>query len=267
MRADTLFNGRLTLYQPSLGGYRTNHDAILLAAFAAAQRQARIAFDLGAGVGAVGLSLLHLEIASQVTMIEINPRTAHLAALNLKANGWENRAVVFAQDVSQTARLFVGKADLIVCNPPYIQPGSGHIPTDPSRAQARSGHLKVFISAARQLAGRRARICIVYPAQALSFLLTTLQQAGLEPKRLRSVHTTATTHARIVLIEATLGKKGGLMILPPLIERTHNGYSPELTSLLSSPPAREAQEDEIKLPSRSSINRSSTMAKADRTLR
>src|SRR5579871_1698704 len=81
---DALFGGSVVLFQPPRGaGYRTNVDALLLAAFAAAPtpgnaalvvparagdrgvrqpplrpRSAPVAFDLGAGVGAVGLALL-----------------------------------------------------------------------------------------------------------------------------------------------------------------------------------------------------------------
>src|SRR5262245_55763877 len=60
---DALFDGALTLFQPARG-YRVNIDALLLAAFAARGRRARRAIDLGAGVGAVGLSLLYLRAAA-----------------------------------------------------------------------------------------------------------------------------------------------------------------------------------------------------------
>src|SRR5262249_14264343 len=60
---DALFRGRLTLWQPAKGaGYRANVDAILLAAFAGAGK-VRAAVDLGAGAGAVGLTLLFLGAA------------------------------------------------------------------------------------------------------------------------------------------------------------------------------------------------------------
>ncbi len=68
---DALFGGRLTLFQPARGaGYRTNVDAILLAAFAAADRKVRLAVDLGAGVGAVGLTLFFLRAAERVVFVE-----------------------------------------------------------------------------------------------------------------------------------------------------------------------------------------------------
>src|SRR5882724_862514 len=72
---DALFCGRLTLMQPARGaGYRTNVDAILLGAFAAAEhRRVKTAVDLGAGVGAVGLTLLYFDVAEKVVFIEKDP--------------------------------------------------------------------------------------------------------------------------------------------------------------------------------------------------
>src|SRR5258708_18429344 len=82
---DALFGGSVVLFQPPRGaGYRTNVDALLLAAFASAPlpvprsstpvsrapgpRPASVAFDLGAGVGAVGLALLRFGAAERVVV-------------------------------------------------------------------------------------------------------------------------------------------------------------------------------------------------------
>ena len=209
---DTLFAGAVALAQPPRGGsYRVNVDAILLAQFAmgARGRSARRAFDLGAGVGAVGLSLLHLGGAEHVTMIEIDAALAKLAQRNARANAWEARIEVVHGDVADAE----GAADLVVCNPPYVVPGRGRAPA-PARARARSGPLDVFLDAARRLAGRRARVCFVYPAIETTTLLTSLRARGLEPKRLRMVHAKPDRQARVVLVEAVAGKPGGLVIEP-----------------------------------------------------
>jgi tRNA1Val (adenine37-N6)-methyltransferase len=221
---DTLFGGRVALAQPAKGrGYRVNVDAVLLGAFAAGAlgtgpaRRAHAAFDLGAGVGGVGLSLVHLGAADHVTMVEIDPALAKLAEANAQANGWGDRIAVVRSDVSVARAVPAGAADLVVCNPPYVEPGRGRLPAA-SRAQARSGSLAGFLDAARRLAGRRARVCVVYPAIEATTLLVELRARGLEPKRLRAVHGRARDKARIVLVECAAGKPGGLVIEPPLVE-------------------------------------------------
>jgi tRNA1Val (adenine37-N6)-methyltransferase len=229
---DALFGGRLVLAQPARGqGYRVNVDALLLAAFAARGHRARLAVDLGAGSGAVGLSLLYFDAADRVVFVEIDALASEAARANLEANGWKDRGVVLSCD----ARVVPQEtgADLVVCNPPYMAPGRGRPPKRPETARARSGELSLFTRAARGAMGRRARACFVYPAGEVVALWSALRETGLEPKRARAVHADATTPARIVLVEARPAKPGGLTIEPPLVERDARGYAGELRSLLA----------------------------------
>jgi len=215
----TLFEGKLTLHQPARGeGYRVNIDALHLAAFAGTRR-ARRAVDLGAGVGAVALALLFARAVATVRLVESDRAAAELARANLAANGWIDRAEVDCADVTRAAHEHAGEADLVVSNPPYIEPGRGRAPAQPARARARSGSLASFTDAARRFLGRRGRACFVYPASELATLLALLRSAGLEPKRMRAVHAKATRPARVVLVEAQPGKHGGLVVEPPLFER------------------------------------------------
>jgi tRNA1Val (adenine37-N6)-methyltransferase len=255
---DALFGGSVVLFQPPRGsGYRTNVDALLLAAFAASPllvpgvaalagqggqgrlvpqapsrpRPAPVAFDLGAGVGAVGLALLRFGAARRVVFVEIDELAAAMARRNLDANGWTDRGEIVRGDVADVGRARQGEASLVVCNPPYIAPGRGRVSA--AEARARSGEIDGFVEAARQLAGQRARVCFVYPAAELGALHTALTSEGLHPKRVRFVHGTPAAPARIVLVEARAGRPGGLHVMPPLVERSARGYTPEMETLLA----------------------------------
>lgn len=211
---------RPPLVQPARGaGYRVNVDAYHLARFAAhPSRAARRAFDLGAGVGAVGIELLEAGAAKHVVLVELDDHAAALARRNLEARGHLARGDVLAGDVLALTADLRGAADLVVCNPPYVEPGRGRAPSEPRRARARLGALGHFVRAARHVGGQRARVCFVYPAHEALTLLATLREHGLEPKRLQAVHARAGAAARIVLVEAVPGKPGGLAILPPQFE-------------------------------------------------
>jgi tRNA1Val (adenine37-N6)-methyltransferase len=229
---DALFGGSVVLFQPPRGaGYRTNVDALLLAGFATSAKVASVAFDLGAGVGAVGLALLRLGAAKRVVFVEIDEHPAAMARRNLDANGWTARGEVVRGDVRDVARSRQGEASLVVCNPPYVAPGRGRVPL--TQARARSGELSTFVEAARQVAGRKARVCFVYPAAELGTFLATLADEGLHAKRLRFVHGTPEVPARIALVEAQAGHAGGLHVLPALVERGARGYTPEMQALLA----------------------------------
>jgi len=205
---------KLVRHQPARkAGYRVNVDAVHLAEFASPNRRVRRAVDLGAGVGAVGLFLLDRDRVEHVTFVEIDATLATFAARNVEDNGWAHRASVVQGDVAS----FTEQVDLVVCNPPYVAPGRGRSPA-PSLARAKRGPLTVFLDAARRCAGRRARVCFVYPAIESTTLMTELRKRGLEPKRLRFVHARASQPARVVLVEACAAKPGGLVVEPPLIE-------------------------------------------------
>ena len=213
----------MLVHQPARGaGYRANVDAFHLAHFAAAPFSGRetrtVAFDLGAGAGAVGLSLLALHAVRRVVFVEIDPEAAAHAERNLTEHGWQSRADVIRGDVGDVAIEHAGAAHLVVANPPYVEVGRGRTPAEARRARARVGSLETFVVAARKLAGRRARVCFVYPARELATLFGALRSAGLEPKRMRAVHAKEDGPARIVLVEAQAAKAGGLVIEPPRFE-------------------------------------------------
>jgi tRNA1(Val) A37 N6-methylase TrmN6 len=123
---DALFDGKVRLFQPAQGaGYRTNVDALLLAAFASAARGGvRRVVDLGAGVGAVGLALFHRRIATHVDFVEREPDIAALCRRNLDVNGFGERGQVFVGDLARSlkniAPAVIHAANLVVANPPYF---------------------------------------------------------------------------------------------------------------------------------------------------
>jgi tRNA1Val (adenine37-N6)-methyltransferase len=207
-----------------------NVDAVLLAWFAGEPRRVKRAVDLGAGVGAVGLSLLLRDRASEVVFVEIDPVLSALGEQNLAANGWADRGVCLTADVSRPLDATVGSFDLVVCNPPYVEAGRGR----PRRVAegARVGELAGFVQAARRALGPRGRACFVYPAPELGTLLATLRSSALEPKRMRFVHASADQPARVILVEALPAKPGGLVVLPPLVERDARGPSEPLRLLV-----------------------------------
>jgi tRNA1Val (adenine37-N6)-methyltransferase len=241
---DALFEGRIRFFQPASGnGYRVNVDALLLGAFAArGDRMARRAVDLGAGAGAVGLTLLYLGIAGTVDFIERDPFVAELCQKNLAANSLERCGTVHVGDVERPLTSIAAHlahcAGLVVANPPYV-PHARDARIDTrgplGRHQARHGELSPFVRAAAAALGRRGRACFVYPAHALLELMIEARRFGLEPKRLRFVHGRADRPARVVLLELAFGKPGGLITEPPFIETDVEGQrSAELARLLSA---------------------------------
>jgi len=216
-------SGGLTLLQPK-DGFRVTVDALLLAAFASSGRAARLALDLGAGTGVIGLALHHVGAAREIVLIEREPELVMLGRKNLILAGAPGRvertdlsALGLPPDLAQ-------RADLVVSNPPFFAPRATRPRRDPKAHRARSGELAPFVkAAARALTGPKGRACFVYPAAGLPDLLGHAAEVRLIPKRLRLVHASARHAARVVLIELRLAKPGGLVIEPPLVEWSKPG--------------------------------------------
>ena len=215
---DALFDGALRLFQPA-EGYRVNVDALLLAAFAAKGPVARLAVDLGSGVGAVGLALLHVGAARNVALVEREPELVELARRNLEpfaATGNVHSLDLVREKLPTALR---DAAELVVCNPPFFPEGSVRRQRHPLKERARSGEVAPFVEAAAcALRGSRGRAAFVYPARALTELFSAAARAKLVPKRLCLVHARADEPARLALVELRRAKPGGLVVEPPLVE-------------------------------------------------
>jgi tRNA1(Val) A37 N6-methylase TrmN6 len=225
------------LLQPARGhGYRVNVDAILLAAFAGRGRAASLAVDLGAGVGAVALALAYFGFARRLILIEKDPLLVELARRNVALNGLSEHATVHAADVekpiAESLPDLAGRADLVVANPPYTDPGRDRR----AHALAKHGRLAPFLRAAADALGRRGRACFAYPAHELVDLSCEARRVGLEPKRMQLVHGREDRPARIALVELLHGKTGGLVVQPPLFETDAAGRPTAELRRLQRPP-------------------------------
>ena len=215
---DALLDGKLRLFQPA-EGYRVNVDALILAAFAAEPRAVRLAVDLGAGVGGVGLALHRVGAAERIALVEREGALVELARENLARAGVPGE--VFRLDLAREGlppELFE-RAELVVCNPPYFPDGAARRQKHPLTRASRTGKLEPFVAAAaRALRGTRGRAAFAYPAPSLGELFRAAANAGLVPKRLRLVHARADAPARLALVELRRAKPGGLVVEAPLIE-------------------------------------------------
>lgn len=187
------------------GRYRTNEDSLLLAAFC--PRVRGTVFDLGAGVGTIGIAIAEASPNAHVVLVEIDADAAMLARENSPSN-----VEVIEGDVRVIANAHRGEAALVVCNPPYVPEGKGR-PPKRGRRVAKMGDPDPFLVAARTLLGRRGTACFVYPTANLLDFLVAMRKRGLEPKRIEFVHASKDKPARVALVEAKPGKPGGLTVV------------------------------------------------------
>lgn len=205
-------------------------DSLLLAGFAR-MRGAEKGMDLGCGTGIVTLLLLARSERLRMTALELDPCAAGAARRNLEANALSDRGEVVTGDIRAVRELFRhGSFDLVVANPPYFPAKSGAVSPDEKRAEARSElncTLGDVCAAAGFLCRSGGRFALVHKPERLAALFAAMRTAGIEPKRLRTVHPRPDAAPCLVLVEGVRGGHPGLTIEAPLYMKDGSGCDSE----------------------------------------
>jgi tRNA1Val (adenine37-N6)-methyltransferase len=190
----------------------------------------------------IGLVLARAYGELRVTAVELQPRLARLASRNAEENQLSARVRVVEVDLAsrEVGRALPGGSfDWVVSNPPYRPVGEGDPNPDPEEAIARHETrltLAQLVTQARRVLRPAGRAALVYPAERLVSLLAALEGAGLRPVRLQLCHPRPGEPARLALVEAIKGARGGLTVEAPLtILEADGSYSTAAKRALGEP--------------------------------
>jgi len=229
---DDLGLGGLKIIQHQ-DGYRFSLDPVLLCAFARVAADETVV-DLGSGGGVMSLLLARRSVTARIIGVERQSALAERSRRSVQLNGLEDRITIVEGDLRQIRSLLGAEsAQVIVANPPFRKLDSGRLSPHLERAQARhevAGDLADFVAAAAYLLGSGGRCYLVYLAERLAELLDHLRQVGLEPKRLRCIHSRRGQTARMILVESRRAGGVGLTIESPLYVYDGEDYSAEVSS-------------------------------------
>ena len=206
--------------------FRFGTDSVLLADFAK-PRTRDVCVDLGCGTGAISLIMLMHNPSVKVTGVEIQPEVADMAARSAVLNGVSDRFDVICSDMRTVhQQLGRGKYSLAVCNPPYFKAGGALLSTEEKVRIARhEGDIDpddIAASAAR-LIKNGGRFAVIYPSPRALEMMRAMENNGIAPKRVRTIHGVANRAPKHILIEGIKGASGGLHWLEPLVLRDENG--------------------------------------------
>jgi tRNA1(Val) A37 N6-methylase TrmN6 len=215
---DAVLGGRLVLRQP-LRGHRVGHDAILLAA-ATSAKSGEHAVDLGSGVGGAGLALARRIAGLNVTLVEIDPALAELAADNAQRNGLSDRVRAVRLDVESSAVDFIaaglapGSAACVLMNPPFNVAQQ----VSPDRARrlahaATEGMLERWLRTTARLLRADGVVTLIWRADGLADVLSALGK-DFGAITVLPVHPKPGAAAIRVLVRATKGSRAPLALLP-----------------------------------------------------
>jgi len=226
---DAVLGGRLRLRQPSRG-HRVGHDAILLAA-AVPARAGEAVVDLGAGVGAAGLALAARVSDIKLTLVELVPQLAALAAENARLNGLSAQVAIL--DVAAPARTFVAaglrpeQAARVMMNPPFNDPTRQRASPDRGRRLAHAAPRAMLVAwtrTAARLLRPRGTLSLIWRADGLADVLETLKPA-FGATIVLPIYAKPGESAIRVLVRATKASRSPLQLLPGLVLHDQAGHA------------------------------------------
>lgn len=236
MTIDKFLDGRLKVRQPRIG-YRFSIDAVLLANHID-PRPGDTVVDLGTGCGIIPMILTYRHPDIAVIGVELQAGLADMAKCNIKDNAMDDRISILCGDMKALQPDQVnGPVDLVVTNPPYRLANSGRINPNRQRAVARheiKASLNDVVQTARRIMRVSGRLVTIYPAERLTDIITCMRDADIEPKFLRTIHSTHGSEAKIILIEGKKGARPGIEIGPALIiYGPDRGYTDEVEKMFA----------------------------------
>lgn len=220
----TLWDGGPILHQAP-GVFPMGTDSVILADFARPGPKDRI-LDLGTGTGILPILLLYDRPRCTGAAIELDAGACELARKNFEANGLWDRIRLIPGDLRQhREKIPTGQFDLTVSNPPYFGAGTG--PDAASGLKNARGdstcNLQELCRAAAWATRWGGSFCLVFRPDRLCELISSLKEAGFEPKRIRPVHHTPTSPVNLILIESRRGGNPGLTWEKDLFLRDEQG--------------------------------------------
>ena len=225
-----LLAGKVKLRQLTRG-FRAGTDAVLLAAAAPVVRG--LVLDVGAATGAVGLSYGVRAVEARIGLIEIDDVTAGLAQENIALNGMEARAQVFHGNfLNGIGRRAMGiasdAADLVLTNPPYLDPARVRLSSDPDKirahamSQAGAVALEAWIKACVAMLRPGGTFVMVHRADALPEILDFCQ-GRLGALSVMPIHSKADENAIRVLVRGKKGSRAPLSLAPSFVLHEADG--------------------------------------------
>lgn len=194
--------------------FRFSTDTIILADFAKPRKGIK-AVDLGTGCGTIPLLWSRSDKTTSITAVELQPEGADMARRSVELNGLDNISVVNADLKELKGVLPFGSFDLVCCNPPYKESGTGIKNPDGEKLLARHEEgctIGDICLAAKNLLQFGGRFVMCQRPERLADVLEAMRSNDLEPKRLRLVQQRPEKPPKLFLVEGRRGgKKGGLV--------------------------------------------------------
>lgn len=204
-------------------------DSVLLANFVKSENSNNVILDLCSGSGVIPIILSAKKKYKKIFGVELQSEMYDLFDRNIKINNLEDSIISINENVKNikdirkkiTSIMEKDKIDIITCNPPYKEIGTGlttnHDVKTIAKCEVMCNLEDIFITSSKLL-GKGGKLYLVHKPERLSDLIYFGRKYNLEAKEIRFVYPKINKNPSIVLI--SYRKDGGneTKVLEPLIE-------------------------------------------------
>jgi tRNA1Val (adenine37-N6)-methyltransferase len=233
-----LNSSKTLLIKQTADGYRYSIEPFLLVDFANILTGSRL-LDVGTGCGIIPLLLTAGVALEEIVAIEIQKSLYDLAVRNISRNGVSDKiSLIHGNFIDPSLHAENKLFDTIISNPPYRKLNTGR--TNPIHEKAIARHeisinLNSLLIRTKSLLKHGGSFVMAYPPLRLKEVQERLGFHKLFPSRIRFVHGSRNSNARIFLIESFKNRQAECVIESPLFVYNEDGsYSKEMEKIYAS---------------------------------
>ena len=210
--------------------YRFTTDAVLLANFCK-DMNGKFCVEFGTGSGVISILIAHKKHPKKVLALEIQSQLADMATRSVALNNLQDVIEVVTCDLKTANSLVGGKADVVVCNPPYRKVGSGEQQLAENLAICRHeicATLADIIQSASKCLNNRGNLYLVHQASRTAEIVALCAQNKIAVKEILPVCPSPGREPNLVLVRGVKGGESDCILHAPMYICDEQGnYTPQ----------------------------------------
>lgn len=218
-------------------------DSVMLANNVKSNSSNNVILDLCSGSGVISVIISAKVKSKKIIAVELQGAMFDLLKTNIHINNLENKIVALNENITNVNSIRKkiidetgnGVVDVIVCNPPYKESGTGCVNPDDIKYIARHEvfcKLEDVFCTSSKLLNNKGELYLVHKPERLTDLLVIARKYNLEPKELTFIQPTDDKKPSIVLLKYVKNGGNEINVRKTIIEYDKNGdYTDEICKI------------------------------------
>lgn len=210
-------------------------DSAILSSMVKSQSSSNVIVDFCTGSAVIPILLTTRVKYQKIIGVELQEEMYDLAVRNVNLNNLSDNISVLNQDIKEYKEIIKyvrenvsksGNVDIVVCNPPYKEVGTGIVNENTVKYIARHEDkctLDDIFSSSSKLLKTKGKLYLVHKPDRLADLICLARKYNLEVKEITMLQPTKSKKPSIVFLEYVKDGNKGVTVLPNILEYDEEG--------------------------------------------